>query len=117
MNERTFPIVTLCGSSKQKDDFMYWQRELALRGYVVIPINVFLGLEKTDYNVEDETKKMLCDIHFQKIRMADKVCFIRKPDCSIGEHTQREIEYSKKLGKQIMFVNSINCVEESGVTK
>jgi hypothetical protein len=108
MSERTFPVITLCGSSKQKDDFMYWQRELALKGNVVIPINVFLGLEKADYNVEDETKKLLCDIHFQKIRMADKVYFIKKPDGTFGDHTNREIVYALHQDKEIFFLDSIS---------
>ena len=102
-----FPIVTLCGSSKQKADWEYYQRELALRGYCVLNINVYLALEKENYNEEDEVKQLLRELHRQKIRMADIVAVIPKPDGSIGSHTSEEIEYAKSLGKRVVYVDEL----------
>lgn len=103
-----YPIVTLCGSSTQKTDWEHWQREFALKGNVVLAINIYLGLEKPDYNVEDETKNLLRDLHRQKISMADRVCFILKPNGSLGKHTNEELEYAKKLNKPVTYVHSIS---------
>jgi hypothetical protein len=99
-----FPIVCLCGSSKQKEDWERCAHDLALKGYCVLNINVYLGLEKADYNKEDKLKKRLMAIHRQKIRMSDIVAVIRKRDGDIGDHTAREIVYAKKLGKRVIFV-------------
>ena len=99
--------MTLCGSSTQKEDWEHWQKKFALDGNVVLAINIYLGLENKNYNEENDTKQLLKELHRQKIRMADKVVFICKPDNTLGKHTTEELEYAKELGKPISYVNSL----------
>ena len=103
-----YPVITICGSSKQKADWEYYQKKLALEGNVVLAINIYLGLEATNYNDDNEVKRLLMELHRQKIRMADKVCFIRKPDGTLGDHTTTEYDYAVELKKPILFVDSLN---------
>lgn len=105
--EKDYPIVTLCGSSTQKEDWEHWQKTLALQGNCVLAINIYLGREREDYNEENDVKRLLKKLHRQKIRMADKVVFICKPDNTLGKHTTEELEYAKSLGKQISYVYSV----------
>lgn len=35
---KEYPVVTLCGSTRFKDDFLRVQKELTLRGYIVISV-------------------------------------------------------------------------------
>lgn len=103
-----FPIVCLCGSSKQKDDWLRYQRALALKGCCVLSINLYPALEKPDgYNDEDDIKQMLEAIHLQKVEMADIIAVIPKPDGTIGDHTQKEIDRATELSKPIFFVEAV----------
>jgi len=105
-----YPVITICGSSKQKADWEHYQKKLALEGNVVLAINIYLGLEAKDYNDDTETKRLLMELHRQKIRMADKVCFIRKPDGTLGDHTTTERDYAIELKKFIFSVPSLNTL-------
>lgn len=104
---KTYPIVTLCGSSKQKEDWAYWQAKFALDGNVVLAINIYMADSVPNYNDDTELKRLLCELHHQKIRMADKVVFICKPDTTLGDHTSEELEYARSLGKPCTFVYSV----------
>lgn len=111
MSEK-YPIITLCGSSTQKEDWEHWQKTLALQGNCVLAINYYFGIESKDYNEENATKQLLQELHKQKIRMASEVVFILKPDNTLGEHTIKELEYAKSLGKKISYVYSIAKYEK-----
>jgi len=101
-------VLTLCGSSTQKDDFEKYADKFTRDGYCVFSINVFFGLETENYNEDTELKKLLMSIHRQKIRMADVVYFIRKPDGTLGDHAKTELEYANKHSKKIFFIDPIN---------
>ena len=36
-----YKVVTLCGSTRFKDEFMKAQKELTLKGYIVISVGLF----------------------------------------------------------------------------
>ena len=38
---KKYPVITLCGSTRFKDEFMKVQKELALKGYIVISVGLF----------------------------------------------------------------------------
>lgn len=96
-----FPVVTLCGSTKFKDDYLRLQKELTLAGYVVITVGVFGHADNEKYS--DGAKAMLDDIHKQKIEMADIVYVINR-DGYIGKSTREEIEWAEDLGKEIWYL-------------
>lgn len=91
-------VVTLCGSTKFKDEFMLAQRELTLRGFIVISVGLF---GHSGDVITDEQKKMLDELHLRKIDMADFIFVIDK-DGYIGESTRREINYAMNNGKQVI---------------
>lgn len=65
---KDYKVITLCGSTKFKDEFMKVQKELTLNGYIVISVGCF-GHSGDVFT--DEQKIMLYDMHKRKIDMAD----------------------------------------------
>ena len=96
-----YKVITLCGSTKFKDAFMNAQKELTLKGYIVISVGLF-GHSGDDEVWDDGVKEMLDDMHKRKIDMADEIMVIDVDDY-IGELTKKEIEYAKSRGKFIYF--------------
>ncbi len=102
-----YKVITLCGSTRFKDDFERINKELTLRGNIVISVGCF-G-HAGDVFTEDQ-KIMLDDIHKRKIDMADAIYVINK-DGYIGESTKSEIKYALEHGKAVMFME---CRYETG---
>ena len=100
-----YKVITLCGSTKFKDDFLREQKRLTLEGNIVISVGMF-G-HSGDKEVFDEgIKTMLDDMHKCKIDMADEIFVINK-NGYIGSSTKSEIEYATKIGKPVKYME--NC--------
>lgn len=95
-----YKVITLCGSSRFKEDFERINKELTLAGNIVISLGVWGHSGDT---FTDEQKIMLDDIHKRKIDMADAIYVINK-DGYIGASTRSEIQYALRTGKQIMYM-------------
>ena len=95
-----YKVITLCGSTRFKDEFERVNRELTLLGNIVISVGCFGHAGDT---FTEEQKVMLDDIHKRKIDMADAIYVINK-DGYIGASTRSEIQYALRLGKQIMYM-------------
>lgn len=93
-----YKVVTLCGSTKFKDEFMKVQKELTLNGVIVISVGLF-GHSGDDEVWAEGIKEMLDDMHKRKIDMADEIFVINK-NGYIGNSTKSEIEYAEKTGKK-----------------
>ena len=106
---QNYKVVTLCGSTRFKDEFMKVQKELTLKGYIVISVGLFGHAgdsevwENMDEGTLTKTKEMLDDMHIRKIDMADEIFVINK-NGYIGSSTLSEIEYAKKTGKIIKYL-------------
>jgi len=107
-----YPVITLCGSTRFKYAFLETQKRLTLDGNIVISVGLF-GHSGDSEVWEDmvegtltETKKMLDDMHKQKIDMADEI-FVINVGGYIGESTRSEIEYARRLGKRICYLEPI----------
>ncbi len=94
-------IITLCGSTRFKDEFMEAQKKLTLKGHIVISVGCF-GHSDPDPRIE-AAKDMLDKMHFKKIDMADAI-YVINVDGYIGKSTTREIDYAEKAGKEIMYL-------------
>ncbi len=109
---KNYKVVTLCGSTKFKDEFLRVQKELTLKGNIVISVGLFGHSgdnevwENMDEGTLTKTKKMLDDMHKRKIDMADEI-FVINVDGYIGESTKSEIEYAKANGKAISYLENI----------
>lgn len=107
-----YKVVTLCGSTKFKDDFMRVQKELTLQGCIVISVGLF-GHSGDDEVWNKGTKQMLDDMHKRKIDMADEIYVINK-NGYIGSSTKSEIEYAKSKGIPIIYMETNNEKEIVG---
>lgn len=97
-----YKVITLCGSTKFKDQFIAEQKRLTLQGYIVISVGLF-GHSGDDEVWSEDTKIMLDDMHKRKIDMADEI-FVINVGGYIGESTKSEIEYAIKTNKAIKYL-------------
>ncbi len=106
-----YKVITLCGSTKFKDEFMKVQKKLTLEGNIVISVGLFghSGDQEVwddmDEGTLSKTKKMLDDMHKRKIDMADEI-FVINVNGYIGESTKAEIEYAKKHNKKVNYLDN-----------
>ena len=107
-----YPVVTLCGSAKYKDQFIKIQKELTLKGYIVFSLGFFGQLCEDEAitslgdNAMTRIKCMLMDMHKTKIDMSDEI-FVINPNGYIGNSTWTEICYAYKKGKAIIFLEEV----------
>ena len=97
-----YKVVTLCGSTRFKDTFMEVQKRLTLQGCIVISVGLF-GHAGDEEVWTEGTKEMLDDMHKRKIDMADEI-FVINVDSYIGSSTRSEIEYARKTGKPVRYL-------------
>ena len=97
-----YKVVTLCGSTRFKEEFFKAQKELTLQGCIVISVGLF-GHSGDDEVWTEGTKEMLDDMHKRKIDMADEI-FVINVDGYIGSSTKSEIEYATATGKIVRFL-------------
>ncbi len=97
-----YPVITLCGSTRFKDQFIETQKRLTLEGNIVISVGLF-GHSGDDEVWTEGTKEMLDDMHKRKIDMADSI-FVINVDGYIGESTKSEIEYALATGKKVEYL-------------
>lgn len=101
-----YKVVTLCGSTKFKDEFMKAQKDLTLQGNIVISVGLF-GHADNEYQtvLTEEVKEMLDDMHKRKIDMAEEIFVINK-NGYIGSSTKSEIEYAIATGKKVVYLEN-----------
>ena len=95
-----YKVITLCGSTRFKEDFERVNRELTLLGNIVISVGCF---GHTGDTFTEEQKVMLDDMHKRKIDMADAIYVINK-NGYIGSSTRSEIKYAIAHGKQVILM-------------
>ena len=107
-----YPVVTLCGSTRFKDQFVEAQKRLTLDGNIVISVGLFghSGDQEVWENMDEgtltKTKEMLDDMHKRKIDMADSI-YVINVGGYIGESTKSEIKYAQEHGKSINYLEPI----------
>ena len=100
-----YKVITLCGSTKFKDEYIKAQKDLTLQGNIVISVGLF-GHSGDDEVWTEGTKEMLDDMHKRKIDMADEI-FVINVGGYIGESTKSEIEYAIRNGKKVKYLESV----------
>ncbi|MFQ6804311.1 MAG: hypothetical protein ACLRT5_05170 [Lachnospiraceae bacterium] len=87
-----YKVVTLCGSTRFKEEFMEAQKRLTLEGKIVISVGLFGHSgdsevwEGMDEGTLTRTKEMLDDMHKRKIDMADEIFVINVGGYIGGEY-------------------------------
>ena len=103
-----YKVVTLCGSTRFKEQFMEAQKRLTLAGYIVISVGLFghAGDQEVwdgmDEGTLSKTKEMLDDMHKRKIDMADEI-YVINVGGYIGDSTRSEIQYAEEHGKPVRY--------------
>ena len=109
---KNYKVITLCGSTRFKDEFLRVQKELTLKGNIVISVGLFghSGDDEVwdgmDEGALSKTKEMLDDMHKRKIDMADEI-FVINVGGYIGDSTRSEIEYAVKNGKKVNYLEKV----------
>ena len=107
-----YKVITLCGSTRFKNEFMKAQKDLTLEGNIVISVGLFGHSgdnevwENMDEGTLTKTKEMLDDMHKRKIDMADEI-FVINVNGYIGSSTKSEIEYAIKTGKKVNYLENV----------
>ena len=107
-----YKVITLCGSTRFKDEFMEAQKRLTLAGNIVISVGLFGHSgdnevwENMDEGTLTRTKEMLDDMHKRKIDMADEI-YVIIVGGFIGSSTRSEIDYAKAAGKPVRYLEEI----------
>ena len=96
-------IITLCGSLKFKKEMMTIAEKMALDGYCILtPV----------YPVSEDIKRTkeqlikLKEAHFKRIELSDAILVVNVNNY-IGDSTNLEIEYAKKLDKEIIYYTDL----------
>jgi len=104
-----YPVITLCGSTRFKDEFIRLEKEITLDGNIVLTCGLFNHADNEQ--ISEETKLMLDDMHKRKIDMSDGIVVVNVNDY-IGESTRSEIMYAKSTGKSIRYAFPHNIEED-----
>ena len=108
-----YKVITLCGSTRFKDEFMQAQKKLTLEGKIVISVGLFGHAgdsevwEGMSEDTLTKTKLMLDDMHKRKIDMADEI-FVINVGGYIGSSTKSEIEYAHATGKPVRYLEELH---------
>ena len=97
-----YKVITLCGSTRFKDEFLDTQKRLTLEGNIVISVGLF-GHSGDNEVWTEGTKEMLDDMHKRKIDMADEI-FVINVGGYIGSSTSSEIDYAIETGKKVNYL-------------
>ena len=100
-------IICLCGSTKFKDEFIKVNFKFTMKGFIVLSVGWFSHADADIYTPTLKEKKALDELHFRKIDLARAVYVINK-NGYIGESTRNEIEYAKKTGKPVEYMEPQN---------
>ena len=91
-------IITICGSLKYQNEMMDVAEKLALKGNCVLtPVYPVSNNERTENQL-----KLLKEEHFKKIELSNEIMVVNVNNY-IGNSTNLEIDYAKKLNKKIIY--------------
>ena len=110
-----YKVITLCGSTRFKEQFLEAQKHLTLEGNIVISVGLF-GHSGDDEVWSEGTKEMLDDMHKRKIDMADEV-FVINVGGYIGSSTRSEIEYARRAGKTVRYLEEQNSERQAALNR
>jgi len=96
-------IITLCGSLKFQKEMMVIAEKMALEGNCILT-PTYPVIENIE--ITEEQIAMLKEAHFKRIEISDAILVVNVNNY-IGNSTTLEIEYAKKLGKEIIYYTDL----------
>lgn len=100
-------VVTLCGSMKFQDEMMKIAEKLALDGECVLT-PIYMVTQHPA--ITDEEIKRLKKEQLKRIELSDEI-FVVNVGGYVGESTIAEIEYAKKMGKEVKWLEECEEVK------
>lgn len=95
-------VVTICGSMRFWDKIQEMCERLELEnGYVVIGVTPIVS----DRELTERDISLLAELHRAKIDLSDAI-FVVNVGGYVGESVKSEIEYAKKTGKEILYLEN-----------
>jgi hypothetical protein len=99
-------VITLCGSTRFKDEINATNARLTMQGNLVISLGVFghVDMPDHDWTTGGNTDKLMLDeLHRRKIDIADEI-YVVNVGGYIGESTRGEIKYARAHGKIVRYL-------------
>lgn len=93
-------IITICGSTRFKDEHLRMSGLLTLKESAVVFLCSMIRVDEPT----DEQIKLFDIVHKRKIELSDEI-FILDVDGYIGESTRNEIAYASELGKTVRYLS------------
>ena len=97
-------IITVCGSLRFQKEIMEISEKLELEGNCVITPIYPTNEDKDAYT--EEQVLVLDKMHKEKIKFSDSIVVVNVNNY-IGSSTKSEIEYAKKLNKEIIYYTDL----------
>jgi len=96
--------ITLCGSTKFREEYEEWNARLSKQGHVVYSVSCF----GHSGDVLTQEEKLTLDlVHKQKIDNSDAIAVLNK-NGYIGESTSSEIKHAENNNKKIFYLHPHN---------
>lgn len=102
-------VITICGSTRFKDEILTAARNLTLDDHIVLMPNLFEHADNEE--LTQEQKIRLDNLHKMKINMSDAIFVVNK-DGYIGESTFGEIDWAVRNKKELYFLVNPNPEED-----
>ena len=103
-------IVTLCGSTRFKDEIQAVAHDLTLQGHIVLAPCIFHHNDNEELTTEQKIR--LDNLHREKINMSDAI-FVVNVGGYIGESTYGEIDWAERMKKEVYFLIQPEVPEEN----
>ena len=94
-------VVTVCGSTRFRDETLGAVRTLEEEGHLVLSVGSFPHADGV--TLSPEVKERLDALHISKINASDFI-YVVNPGGYIGESTRREIEHARSQGMPVVFL-------------
>lgn len=107
-------IITICGSSKFKDEILDAAQKLTLDNHIILAPCIFHHADNIE--LTEEQKIRLDNLHKEKINMSDAIFVVNK-DGYIGESTFSEIDWAQRMKKEVYFLENPNPDAENEENK
>lgn len=102
-HDASFPrVLTLCGSTRFKDDFLKANFDLTLAGNVVLSVSWFGHADGPIYTPTPAEKVHLDMIHLRKIDLSDAI-YVLNVGGYVGASTRNEVAYAFATGKGVIW--------------
>ena len=97
----SYKIITLCGSTKFKQQFDKVNMELTLLNKIILQPGCYVHTD--NIQITDFQKEQLDKLHKEKIDLSDCI-YVINVNKYIGDSTKSEIEYAIKNNKSVFYL-------------